>query len=156
MKTKLLLVAVAAWALALGACAIKPAALKNPEPADLYETVNSFYAFLLNRDLDSFESRDEMQAHFENQDKFYDFLDTIIPAMWERKFDRQRILGYQVRAIEMDPDQNEAWVKIWIRSDDVFPFGKVMTFSQRWYSNAFIWYPAEIKAKKATLIEKYR
>jgi len=31
-----------------------------------------------------------------------------------------------------------------------------MTFKHRWYQSYFIWYPAEIKAPKPTLWEKYR
>jgi len=155
---KRMMPAVAALVLLTGiiACARKPVGLKTHEPAEIYEAVASFYDFMLRRDLDSFEDLHEMRARFEDQSHWDSFLDTLLPAMWERKFERNRILEWQVLAIDMNEDQTEAWVKIWIKSDDTLPFGKVMTFSHRWYNYRFLWYPAEIKAPKPTIIEKYR
>jgi hypothetical protein len=156
MKRKLLLTAAVICALCAAGCARKPAGLKTHEPAELYQTVTSFYDYLGTRELDSYEDKEEIQARFEDQSEYYAFLDTMLPAMWDRKFERNRITGYQVLAITLNEDQTEAWVKIWIKSDDTLPFGKVMTYSQRFYSRKFNWYPAEIKAPRVNILEKYR
>jgi len=156
MKRKSLVLFAALCALCASQCTKKPAGLKNQEPAELYQTVVSFYDYLRMRDLDSFADKEELQARFEDQNQYYAFLDTVLPAMWERKFEHNRILNYQVLAINLNEEQTEAWVKIWIKSDDTLPFGKVMTFSQRFYTRKFNWYPAEIKAPKPTVLEKYR
>jgi len=138
------------------ACHKKPAGLTNPEPAESYQQFSAFYRFLQYKDLDSFADKLEIQSRFEDQDHYYFFLDTILPAMWERKFERNRILDFQILGLEVDPEQTQAWVEVWIYSDDTLPFGKVMTFKQRWYFKQFNWYPSEIKAGKATVWEKYR
>lgn len=156
MKKALYLAPVLLCLLAAAQCARKPAGLKTHEPEELYQATTSFYDYLLMRDLDSFADKDEIRARFEDQNQFYAYLDTMLPAMWERKFERNRVIKYQILAIELNEDQTEAWVKIWIKSDDTLPFGKVMTFSQRWYTHKFIWYPAEVKAPKASVLEKYR
>ncbi len=140
----------------LAGCLHKPTGLENPKPKDLYLAVVSFYDFLLYKDLDSFADKLEIQARFQNQEHFYNFLDTILPAMWERNFERNRIIDYRILQIRTEPDKDQAWVKIWILSDDILPFGKVMTFEHHWYLYHFVWYPAEIKAPKATWWEKYR
>jgi len=137
-------------------CAKKPPALTQPEPLELYQSVGYFYDSLLYRDLDSFADKDKIRTLFQNEDDFNMFLDSILPAMWERRFERNRILDYQILSIELSEDEETAWVKIWILSDDIYPFGKVMTFSQRWYLRFVNWYPAEIKAKKASIWEKLR
>ncbi len=137
-------------------CAKKPPELENPSPQDLYQKVVEFYDFLRNKDLDSFAYKLELQAKFQDQEHFYAFLDTILPAMWERNFERNRILDYQILSLELEPSGDSAWVEVWILSDDTLPFGKVMTFKHRWYQSYFTWYPAEIKAPKPTLWEKYR
>jgi hypothetical protein len=156
MKRKFFILLIACAALGAAQCARKPAGLKHHEPEELYQAVTSFYDFLRTRDLDSFADKADIQVRFEDQSRYYAFLDTMLPAMWERKFEHNRILAYQITAIKINEDQTEAWVKIWIRSDDTLPFGKVMTFSHRWYTRKFNWYPAEIKAPKATILEKYR
>ena len=155
MKRTIILICALA-ALALSNCARKPAPLKTPAAPELNEAVTDFYNFLLHKDIDSFADKNEMQSRFQDQDKFYTFLDTILPAMWERNFERNRINEYSVLAMDLNADQSEAWVKVWIKSDDSLPFGKVMTFSQRWYIYKATWFPAQIKAPKATPLEKYR
>jgi len=156
MKKTLKTAAGAAVVLLLLACAQKPPAIKSPESPELYETVKAFFEFLVNRDLDSFADKNEMQSRFQDLSRFEAFLDSILPAMWARHFERNRIREFQILTMDLNPDQTEAWVKIWVKSDDTLPFGKVMTFSQRWYAYKFLWYPAEIKAPKPTIIEKYR
>ena len=142
--------------LGVSGCAKKPPALTQPEPLELYQSVCYFYDSLLYRDLDSFADKDKIRTLFQGEDDFNIFLDSILPAMWERKFERNRILDYQIRAIELGEDEETAWVKIWILSDDTYPFGKIITFSQRWYLRFVNWYPAEIKTQKATFWEKFR
>lgn len=140
----------------LSTCYKKPAGLTNPASEELYQEIVSFYKFIQYKDLDSFADKLEIQSRFEDQDHYYFFLDTILPAMWERKFERNRIKDFQILGLEVDEDETQTWVEIWILSDDTLPFGKVMTFKQRWYLKHSNWYPAEVKAKKATVWEKYR
>jgi hypothetical protein len=142
--------------LLLLACAQKPPALKAPASPELFENVNTFYSFLVNRDLDSFADKNEIQSRFQDLKNYEAFLDSLLPAMWARKFERNRIRDFQILDMKFNPEQTEAWVKIWVKSDDILPFGKVMTFEHRWYAYKFLWYPAEIKAPKPTIIEKYR
>jgi hypothetical protein len=156
MKNKILALSSLILALAVFSCAKKPVGMKTQEPAEVYQAAASFYDFLVSRDLDSFADKDEMLSRFQDQIHFEAFLDSIIPAMWARNFERNRIIAYQILAIDLNDDQTEAWVKIWIRSDDTLPFEKVMTYSQRWYNYKSIWYPSEIKAGKPNIIEKYR
>jgi len=156
MKNRISIKISLALLILLSACYKKPAGLTNPEPQELYQEIIAFYKFIQYKDLDSFADKMEIQGHFEDQDHYYIFLDTILPAMWERKFERNRIIDFQILSIEMNEDETQAWVQIWILSDDTLPFGKVMTYKHRWYFKHFHWYPAEIKAKKATLWEKYR
>lgn len=135
----------------------KPEGLKEYPPDEaLFSKANDFYSFLCYKDLDSFGDRFEIQNYFEDQESYYNFIDTIIPAMRERRFERNRILSYEILGISHLPDSPTAWVKVWIESDDVLPFGKVMIFEQRWVLKNLSWLPKEVKAKKATWIEKIR
>ena len=147
---------LAVLVLAVSACYHKPPALKDQEPAELYQAVTAFYQFIQNKDLDSFADKIEIQSRFEDQDRYYFFLDTILPAMWARNFERNRIKQFQILSLGYTPEAESVEVEIWILSDDSLPFGKVMKFKQRWYYKYSNWYPAELKAKKATVWEKYR
>lgn len=119
--------------------------------------VTTFYDYLEGRELDVYEEQEGIPQYFPDRAAYYDFLDTILPAMRDRRFERNRLLDYAVHEIDPlpeEPDQVE--VVISITSDDTFPFGKIMVFRQRWIYGPRGWYPGKVQARPATYWERIR
>lgn len=126
------------------------------DPA-LYAAITGFYDHLKGRELDVYEEQEGIPAFFPNRDLYYDFLDTILPAMRDRKFERNRILEYQLHAIEPDPENpNHVVITMSVTSDDTYPFGKLMIYDQHWRRGPRGWYPGKVEAEPATFWEKVR
>ena len=62
----------------------------------LWESMARFYDFIKMRELDVYEEQEGIPGFFPDRDTYYDFLDTMLPAMRDRRFERNRILCYQV------------------------------------------------------------
>jgi hypothetical protein len=123
----------------------------------LWKNLNDFYAFILNRELDVYEEQEGLPAFFPDRPAYYDFLDTIIPAMRERKFERNRILAYQVHEIAPVPEQTgQVTVLMSVTSDDALPFKKLMIYRQAWIQTPSGWYPGKVAAEAATWWERIR
>jgi len=126
-----------------------------PENEALYKACTSFYDFLVYKELDMYHDQPGIRRFFPNRESYYDFLDTIIPAMRDRNFERHRILSYIINEIVLE-DTGNATVRVKFTSDDVLPFGKVMTVDHEWHRGVSGWYPGKIDAPKATRWEKLR
>jgi hypothetical protein len=126
------------------------------DPA-LWQNLNDFYAFIRNRELDVWEEQEGLPAFFPDRAAYYDFLDTIIPAMRDRKFERNRILAYQVHEIAPVPEQaGQVTVTMSVTSDDTLPFKKLMIYRQTWVQTPSGWYPGKVSADVATWWERIR
>lgn len=136
------------------------------ETPRLWKSINNFYNFIKGKELDIYQEQRGIPRFFPNRSKYYDFLDTILPAMRERRFERHRLLSYEIHSIEhclKDPedpesgkDRKKVKVTMTITSDDTYPFGKVMTYTQFFHLAEEGWYPGKIEAPPATLWEKIR
>ena len=123
----------------------------------LWESMARFYDFIKMRELDVYEEQEGIPGFFPDRDTYYDFLDTMLPAMRDRRFERNRILCYQVHEIRPaadDPDQ--VIVIISVTSDDILPFGKLMVYTHHWLRSSFGWYPGKVHAEPATWWERIR
>ncbi len=124
---------------------------------ELLEAINSFYDFIKGRELDVYEEQEGLPDFFPDRDAYYDFLDTVLPAMRDRKFERNRVLEYQVHAIEpVEGEPGIVDVTMSVTSDDVLPFKKLMVYHQRWEIGAMGWFPGKISADPATYWERIR
>jgi hypothetical protein len=143
--------------LILSGCAFgKKAGLgEYPENPSLFRACTSFYEFILYKDLDFYYIQTGIREFFPDRQSYYSFLDSILPAMWERNFERHRIISYTILYINMK-DSGHAIVKVHLTSDDVLPFGKVMTVEHEWLMGSSGWYPGEVRAPKATRWDKLR
>jgi hypothetical protein len=121
----------------------------------LWRAITTFYETIKGRELDMFAEQTGLPEMFPNRETYYDFLDTILPAMRARKFERNRILSYTIHAIN-SVSASEADVVISIRSDDVFRIGKTMLYHHSWHNAGYTWYPGKVSAEPATLWEKYK
>lgn len=127
----------------------------DPDPA-LWEAVTKFYDHLKSRELDVIYEQEGIPDFFPDRSTYYNFLDTMLPAMRDRRFERNRLLDYQVHAITQDPARpDEATVLLSITSDDLLPFGKLMVFRQAWLRQ-YRWYPGKVEADPATYWERIR
>jgi len=140
----------------LSACGMRPKpALENyPDHPDLWQAVTGFYDFLKLKQLDGYYDQPDIRARFPSQEAYYDFLDTALPPMRSRRFEQNRILAYTIRSIT--PAPTAALVKITFLSDDILPFGKVVTVEQQWIRGPQGWFPGKIQAPKATFWDKLR
>lgn len=131
----------------------------DPDPA-LWKAINDFYTFIKNRELDVYEEQEGLPAFFPDRASYYEFLDTIIPPMRDRRFERDRLLDYRVHAITpvADEEGQPARVRVVmsIDSDDTFPFGKTMVYTQTWIQGPAGWSPGKIEAEPATWWERIR
>ncbi|HUT53241.1 MAG TPA: hypothetical protein VM658_07610 [bacterium] len=128
-----------------------------PEDEQLWKAVTGFYDFIRGRELDVSYEQPGIPDFFPDRDTYYDFLDTILPAMRDRSFERNRLLSYQVHSITEPPETPGAAEAVMsITSDDILPFKKVMVFRQSWSVGAKGWYPGKIKADPATYWERIR
>jgi hypothetical protein len=124
---------------------------------ELWTAVTSFYDFIQGRELDVIYEQPGIPDFFPDRDAYYNFLDTMLPAMRDRRFERNRVLAYKVHEIsasEETPD--EATVVMSITSDDALPFKKVMIFREQWVHGPKGWYPGKITADPATYWERIR
>lgn len=128
-----------------------------PENSAFLIAVTSFYDFIEGKELDIYEEQKGIPGFFPTREAYYDFLDTVLPAMRERRFERNRLLSYTVHSIEPAEDEpGDFIVQISIKSDDIFPFGKFMLFEQRWHNSSWGYYPGKVSAEDATYWEKVR
>jgi hypothetical protein len=125
----------------------------EPEPA-LWQGLTGFYDFIKGRELDMYTEQPGIPEFFPTRDAYYDFLDTIIPAMRDRAFERNRLLAYRIH--EIKTTGADADVTISITSDDSLRLGKYMVFHQRWSSLGLRWYPGKISAEPATIWERVK
>ena len=126
----------------------------NPE---FFKAVTSFYDFIKGRELDVYNEQEGIPGFFPDREAYYNFLDTILPAMRERKFERNRLLSYQVHEIMPYPQNlSQMEVMISVTSDDLLRFGKLLIFRQQWLLGPSGWYPGKISADPATYWEKVR
>ncbi len=132
----------------------QPALETYPQNAELWQAVTGFYDFLKLKQLDGYYDQPEIRARFPSQEAYYDFLDTALPPLRARRFEQNRILAYTVRSIT--PDPNTAQVKITFLSDDILPFGKVVTVEQQWVRGMQGWFPGKVQAPKASFWDKIR
>ncbi len=136
------------------------------EQPGLWKTITLFYNFIKGKELDVYREQRGIPQFFPNRSEYYDFLDTILPAMRARRFERNRLLTYEVHSIEhclkdpSDPESGKApdkiKVELTITSDDTYPFGKIMTYTHFFHFSKRGWYPGKIEAPPATLWEKIR
>jgi len=128
-----------------------------PENPALFIAINSFYGYIEKRELDIYQEQEGIPRYFPVRDEYYEFLDTMLPAMRDRKFERNRLLTYDVHAIdEVEGKRDEVMVTMSITSDDTFPFGKIMVYKHRWIYGIRGWYPGKIEAEPATYWERIR
>jgi len=121
----------------------------------LYIAITSFYHYIRGRELDVYYEQEGIPDFFPDRDAYYDFLDTMLPAMRDRKFERNRLLEYRIHAIE-PVGRDEAEVVMSIESDDIFPFGKIMVYRQTWSYGMRGWYPGKVHTEPATYWERIR
>ncbi len=126
------------------------------ESPALVVAIESFYDYIRGRELDVYYEQDGIPAFFPDRDQYYDFLDTMLPAMRDRKFERRRLLDYKVHRIELSGSGDSARVQMSISSDDVLPFGKIMVYEHTWEYGARGWYPGKVEAEPATYWERLR
>lgn len=139
----------------LAACGGKKARLEAyPEDPALWAAVTGFYDYLQFKQLDGYYDQPGIRQWFPDREPYYDFLDTVLPPMRERRFERNRIIGYTVH--EIKPAEAGAVVRVTFRSDDTLPFGKVMTVEQSWRVGPNGWVPGRVEAPKAGLWDKLR
>lgn len=123
----------------------------------LWEAMSAFYGFIEKRELDVYEEQEGIPDHFPDRGAYYDFLDTVLPAMRDRRFERNRILGYRIHEISPVADEpDKVNVLISVTSDDIFPFGKLMVCTHQWFRSSFGWYPGKVYAEPATYWERIR
>jgi hypothetical protein len=123
----------------------------------LWISINSFYSYISKRELDVYEEQEGIPGYFPDRSAYYDFLDTVLPAMRDRRFERNRILNYKIHEITAAEDEPGNYdVVMSVDSDDIFPFGKIMIFSQRWRNGPRGWYPGKVEAEPATWLERVR
>jgi hypothetical protein len=128
----------------------------DDDPA-LWNSITGFYDYIKGRELDVYYEQPGIPDFFPDRGAYYDFLDTILPAMRERKFERNRILEYEVHEIaKVEGEPGQAEVLISVTSDDILPFGKIMICRQRWIRSPRGWYPGKISADIATYWERIR
>lgn len=156
MKPKLLSLLALSAILALPACGMRrnPTLADYPDNPELMQAATRFYEFLKLKQLDGLYDQPGIRGFFPNRERYYDFLDTALPPMRERRFERNRILDYRIRAIQGQGEQTQ--IRVSFLSDDVLPFGKVMTVEQQWILGAEGWYPGKVKAPKAHFWDKMR
>ena len=127
---------------------------------DLWKNLSAFYDFITKRELDVWEEQEGMLGYFPDRAAYYDFLDTMIPAMRERKFERNRLLKWAVHEITPLPDEEGQPKKVKVvmsmTSDDTYPIGKTMVYSQTWIQSPTAWYPGKVDADVATWWERLR
>lgn len=126
----------------------------------LWKNLTDFYSFLEKRELDVWEEQEGMLTYFPDRAAYYDFLDTMIPAMKDRKFERNRLLTWQVHEITALPDEEgkpkKVKVLMSITSDDIYRIGKIMVFRETWVQAEQGWYAGKIEAEPATWLERLR
>jgi hypothetical protein len=156
MKSSRFWVMVGLALVCFSACGMRPKpALENyPDRPELWQAVTGFYDFLKLKQLDGYYDQPDLRTRFPSQEAYYDFLDTVLPPLRSRRFEQNRILAYTVRSIS--GESSPAEVKITFLSDDILPFGKVVTVEQQWILGPQGWYPGKIQAPKATLWDKLR
>lgn len=125
----------------------------DAEP-ELWKSMTSFYDLIKGRELDMYAEQPGIPEFFPSREAYYDFLDTILPAMRDRQFERNRLLSYRVH--EIKSVGQEADVIISIKSDDSLRIGKSMVFHQRWLSQGYRWYPGKVTADAATIWERIK
>ena len=142
---------------AMTACARpKPGLGEFSEQPELYKEAVRFYEFIKYKELDVFMEQEELKDYFPDRKAYYSFLDTILPPMRDRRFERNRIIGYTIHKIHMDPAGNRAHIKVTFYSDDTLPFGKVLPALHEWIKGPEGWYPGKIVAPQATWWDKLR
>ena len=156
MKLRLLCLLALAALLAFPACGMRhnPTLTDYPDNPELFQAATRFYDFLKLQQLDGYYDQPGIREFFPNRERYYDFLDTVLPPMRERRFERNRILDYRIRSISGQGDQTQ--IKVTFLSDDVLPFGKVMTVEHQWILSAEGWYPGKVAAPKAHIWDKMR
>jgi hypothetical protein len=128
-----------------------------PDDERLWRAVTGFYDFIKGRELDVSYEQPGIPDFFPDRESYYDFLDTMLPPMRDRRFERNRLLTYKVHSITEPQDQpGKAEVLMSITSDDIFPFKKIMVFSQTWSIGSNGWFPGKVKAAPATYWERIR
>jgi hypothetical protein len=121
---------------------------------DLWKSLTGFYDFIKGRELDMYAEQTGIPEFFPSREAYYDFLDTIVPAMRDRAFERNRLLSYRVHEIKITDDSAD--VTMSIVSDDSLHLGKSMVFRQHWISQGYRWYPGKVAADAATVWEKVK
>ena len=126
----------------------------------LWKNLTAFYTFLEKRELDVWEEQEGMLTFFPDRAAYYDFLDTMIPAMRDRKFERNRLLKWQVHELTPLPDEEGQPKRVKavmsLTSDDALRLGKSMVYRQTWIQAPAGWYPGKIEAETATWWERIR
>jgi len=126
----------------------------------LWTNLTAFYNVLVNRELDVWEEQEGMITFFPDRAAYYDFLDTMIPPMRDRKFERNRLLKYQVHEITPLPDEEgqpkKVRVLMSIGSDDIYRIGKIMVYHQTWIQAPAGWYAGKVETEPATWLERLR
>lgn len=156
MKTKLSALLAVSFLLALSACGMRqsPTLTDYPDHPELWQAATRFYDFLELKQLDGYYDQPGLRGFFPNRETYYDFLDTVLPPMRERRFERNRVLDYRIRDIQ--PEGEQAQIRVTFLSDDVLPFGKVVTVEHQWVLGAEGWYPGKVQAPKAHFWDKIR
>ena len=137
----------------------RPKTFLSSHQADpsLWEAMTGFYDYISTRELDVYEEQEGIPGFFPDRDSYYDFLDTVLPPMRDRRFERNRLLEYRIHEISPlldSPDKVD--VTISVTSDDIFPFGKIMICTHQWIRGADGWYPGKVSAEPATWWERIR
>jgi hypothetical protein len=128
----------------------------DDDPA-LWKSATAFYDYIQNRELDVYQEQQGLPYFFPNRAAYYDFLDTMLPAMRDRRFEKNRILTYAIHGITVDfEDPQKAYLLMSATSDDTFPFGKVMVYHHTFLRSSRGWYPGKVSAESATFWEKVR
>ncbi len=122
----------------------------------LFIAITSFYDYIKGRELDMYEEQDGIPRFFPGRAEYYDFLDTILPPMRDRKFERNRLLEYAIHEIEPVEGEERVRVRMSIESDDIYPFGKIMVYDHYFVYGMRGWRPGKVEAKPATYWERIR
>lgn len=123
----------------------------------LWDALTRFYDYIKDRELDVYYEQDGIPEFFPDREAYYNFLDTMIPAMRDRYFERNRIQDYQIHGVMPDPSHSDrVIVQISVTSDDLLPFKKLMVFKEQWIRGPRGWYPGKVAADPATYWERVR
>ncbi len=156
MRSFSIIALVLLLAVAAGCARPKPGLLEFPDEPELHQACVKFYDYIRHKELDLFMDQQGLTEFFPDRKSYYDFLDTAVPPMRERRFERNRIIDYTIRSINMDPLEDRAYVRVTFYSDDTLPFGKVLQAMHEWIKGPGGWYPGKVVAPKASYWDKLR